>query len=457
MFRTNVVWSAIVVFIIAALMPWQPLVLAQENTVSTEVIVVGAGAAGLIAAMQASEDGAEVILLEQMRFPGGSTLLAAGGICASNLDIQLEHGITEDSPEIHAQDMLKLGQYKNDPELVRVVTENVTDGVNWLRGYGLTLINRANRPYGATYPRAYRTEGGGPALVSTLTNAAESLGVDIRLQTEAVALVREENGPVTGVIAKLADGSTVEFIAERGVVLATGGFAWNQDLINEFIPHLNGIATNNSVGSTGSGITMAREIGAALRDMELTRIAPLGVMVNNQWASAPNELIENGALFVNVEGLAVDAADKNNEDLAATLLGQTDHTSYLVFDQAVFEATGETALARFVDTTALLEGSVESVAATAGIDATSLKATLAAASLSDDQIYALRIQPYIHTTMGGLTINTKAQVLDVNGNIIPGLYAAGEVTGGIHGAEQGNALSDCIAFGRVAGRNVAQQ
>lgn len=372
------------------------------------------------------------------------------------MDIQLEHGITDDSPEVHAEDMLKLGQYKNDPDLVRVVTENVTDGVNWLRGYGLTLINRANRPYGATYPRAYRTDGGGPALVSTLTNAAVGLGVDLRLQTKVLTLVRENDGPVTGVIAESADGSTVKFIAKRGVVIATGGFAWNQDLINEFVPHLNGIRTNNSVGSTGSGIIMAREIGAAIRDMELTRIAPLGVMVNNQWASAPNALIENGALFVNKEGFAVDGAGKSNEDLATILLGQTDHTSYLVFDQDVFEATGETELARFIGTAALLEGSVETLAATADIDATNLKATLSAASLSGDEIYALRIEPYIHTTMGGLTINTEAQVLDVNGNVIPSLYAAGEVTGGIHGAEQGNALSDCIAFGRIAGRNVAR-
>jgi|LSQX01.2.fsa_nt_gb flavocytochrome c len=420
----------------------------------TDVVVVGSGAAGLAAALEARQNGADVILLEKMPYIGGTTRVAGGGLCAAGVDLQLKAGITEDSPEVHARDMLELGQYRNDPELVRTVTYNAKHAVDWIRANGVALEDEVVS-YMTTYPRIYWCKGRGFGLAEGLAKACREAGVRIELETRAVKLVKED-GAIVGVIARKANGDEVAYQAKKGVVLATGGFGENQDLFREYAPELVGIRTNNPKGvATGDGILMAREVGAKLVDMELGRIVPMGVAIGQgAWTSAPVALLTEGGLMVNEKGQPF-LKDEQDRDLAVAILAQPNHTGYLIFDGTVLQKVGEDSLARIKDGGALVQGSLEDVAVKFGIDPRGLQDAAKKAGLMAPY-YAISIEPYIHSTTGGLAINTLAQVLDDKGNIIPGLFAAGEVTGDIQGADQKNALIDCLVFGRIAGRNAAQ-
>ncbi|NMB17439.1 MAG: FAD-dependent oxidoreductase [Firmicutes bacterium] len=421
---------------------------------ATDVVVVGSGAAGLAAALEARQNGAEVIILEKMPFTGGTTRVAGGGLCAAGVDLQLKYGITEDSPEVHAADMLKLGQYRNDPELVRTVAYNAKHAVDWIRANGLELEDEVVS-YMSTHPRIYWCKGRGFGLAEGLAKACREAGVTVELETRAVKLVKEDNA-IVGVVAKKANGDEVVYEAKKGVVLATGGFGENQDLFKEYAPELTGIRTNNPQGvSTGDGVLMGRAIGAKLVDMELGRIVPMGVAIGQgAWTSAPAGLLAEGGVMVNKKGQPF-LKDEQDRDLAVAILAQPDHTGYLVFDGAVLQKVGEGSLDRIKGGGALVEGSLEAVAAKFGVDAGALQGTANKADLKAPY-YAIAIEPYIHSTTGGLAINTLAQVLDEKDDVIPGLFAAGEVTGGIQGADQKNALIDCLVFGRIAGRNAAQ-
>lgn len=423
-----------------------------KDVIETDVVVIGSGAAGLAAALEARDQGVEVILLEKMNFTGGTTRYAAGGLCAAGVDIQLEHGITEDSPEVHFEDMMRIGKNRNNPELVKVLTNNAKDAVDWVRTKGIKLEDEVVS-YSTTYPRIYWPEGGGAGLVSGLTQAAEEAGIEIKLNTRATKLLQEED-KVVGVVAE-NDGEEITYKASRGVVLATGGFAWNQDLIKEFIPELEGIRTNNPEDvSTGDGITMAQELGAKLVDMELGRFVPLGVRLGKSaWTSAPKELLDAGGLLVNKEGKEFLTEAEQGRDLAAKILAQTEHTAYLILDQETVDTVGKEALQEIQDGGALYKGDVEKIAQELNLDIEGLEQTIGE---REDTLYAIIIEPYIHSTTGGVAINTSAQVLRDDGKVIPGLYAAGEVTGGIQGADQKNALIDCLVFGRIAGGNVAK-
>jgi len=424
----------------------------SANVVETDVVVIGSGAAGLSAALAAQDQGAEVVVLEKMPLTGGTTRYAGGGLCAAGVDLQLKHGITEDSPEVHFQDMMNIGENKNNPELVRIVTDNAKDAVDWVRTKGIELKDEVVS-YMTTYPRVYWVEGGGAGLADGLTETAEGEDIKIELNTKATKLIVED-GKVTGVIAE-KDDEEITYKASKGVVLATGGFAWNQDLIKEFAPELTGIKTNNPENvTTGDGIIMAREIGVQLVDMELARIVPLGVKVGRaSWTSAPEKIFEAGGLLVNKQGQEFLAGDEQGRDLAAKILAQPGHTAYLVFNQQVVDVVGEDSLERIEGGGVLHEGDIAAIAQELEIDAQGLEQTLG--EKADDTLYAIVIEPYIHSTTGGVAINTTAQVLDESGEVIPGLYAAGEVTGDIQGADQRNALIECLVFGRIAGESAA--
>jgi len=443
-----------IIVAVLCLTSWPVAAQDDDADIWTDVVVVGTGAAGLSAALQASEAGAEVILLEKLAFTGGTTRLSAGGMCAANLDLQLEHGIEDDSPEQHAQDMLELGQHKNDPALVEVVAENAAEAIDWIRGHGVELQDRVISAYDVTYPRIYFTDGGGNALVDRLTEAAVEHGVDLWLESKGTELQTDGSGSVTGVAVTDVNGEKTVIAVNHGVVLATGGFARNQDLVQEFTPHLEGVATNKAAGATGSGIEMARAIGADVVDMDLMRVQPLGSQVNGRWTTAPADLVDYGGVFINKHGEDIGAEDKEGDDLAAAILAQDGHTAYLAFDRQIYEQVGSDALGAFIDADALIEGTCSETAEAVGAAPALWEASLVDAGLDTEHVFAVEIRPYVHTTMGGLRINPEAEVLDSEGNAIPGLFAAGEVTGGVHGADQGNAISDCLVFGRVAGKHV---
>jgi len=422
------------------------------NVIETDVVVIGSGAAGLSAALAAGDEGVQVIVLEKRPLTGGTTRYSGGGLCAAGVDLQLKHGITEDSPEVHFEDMMRLGQYENDPDLVRVVTNNAKDAVDWIRTKGIQLKDEVVS-YMSTYPRIYWVEGGGSGLTDGLTKTAEESGIKIELDTKAVKLLMEEDR-VVGVVAQKGN-EEITYRTRKGVVLATGGFAWNQDLIKEFAPELTGIRTNNPENvTTGDGIIMARNIGAQLVDMNLARIVPLGVRVGKSgWTSAPGTLIESGGQFVNNKGLAF-VAEGTERDLAAAILAQPEHTAYLIFDQQVVNEVGEKSIETLKNRGAIHEGDLTAITQKLGIDADGLEQTLGQEK-SQETVFGVVVEPYIHSTTGGVAINTSGQVLNESEEVIQGLYAAGEVTGDIQGADPKNALIDCLVFGRIAGESAS--
>ncbi len=429
----------------------EPAVEEDPTTViESHVVVIGSGAAGLAAALEARDQGVEVVVLEKMNFTGGTTRVSGGGLCAAGVDIQLDHGITEDSPEVHYEDMMRLGKHKNNPELVRTLTENAKDAVDWVRTKGIKLKDEVIS-YMTTYPRIYWVEGGGLGFAEGLTQAAEDAGVSIELNTKATKLIQED-GRIVGVLAE-KDGSEITYRASKGVVLATGGFAWNQDIFEEYAPQFVGIQTNNPENvTTGDGIIMAREVGAKLIDMELGRFIPFGVRVGKGgWASAPNSLVDAGASLVNKEGLEFLSGDEEGDALVAAILAQSEHKAYMVFNQEILDEVGEKAVASLKDMGALHEGSVAEVAEKLEIDVDGLSETVG----KDEKIFSIVIEPYVHSTTGGVAINTSAQVLTETDEMLPGLYAAGEVTGGVQGADQKNALIECLVYGRIAGKGAA--
>lgn len=450
---------------------------AQETlTLETDVIVIGAGGGGLSAAIEAHDAGAHVILVEKMPFVGGNTARATGGLNAAGTTFQKEAGI-EDTVEVHYTDTMKGGEELNDPELVKFMTENAADAVAWLTDLGADLSDVGSLG-GASFKRAHRPTGGAPVgdhLVNVLYQNTEQRGIDTMLNTEATEVIYE-NDKVTGIKAIATENGekTSYIIKADAVVIASGGFGNNSELYTKYQPQLDGFISTNQPGATGDGIILAEALGAALDDIEQIQIHPT---VHPETAALITEAVRgNGAILVNTKGERFTDEMSTRDKVSAAVLEQEDQYAYLVFDQGVRESLK--AIEKYVAQGLTTEGETPEALATAlGMDADTLKATIAAwndsvksgidaafgrsagmdIAFEKAPYYAIKIAPGVHHTMGGIKINTNAEVVNTDGNIIPGLFAAGEVTGGVHGAERlgGNALADIIVFGRQAGTKAA--
>lgn len=448
----------------------------EAFTLETDVIVIGSGGGGLSAAIEAHDAGAHVILVEKMPFVGGNTARATGGINAAGTTFQKEAGI-EDTVDVHYADTMKGGQELNDPELVKFMTENAADAINWLTELGADLSDVGSLG-GASFKRAHRPTGGAPVgdhLVSVLYQNTEARGINTMLNTEATEIIYED-GKVTGIKAVgSVDGKATNYIIKAdAVVIASGGFGNNPELYTKYQPQLDGFITTNQPGATGDGIVLAEALGADLTDIEQIQIHPT---VHPETAALITEAVRgNGAIIVNAKGERFTNEMSTRDKVSAAILEQEGKSAYLVFDQGVRESLK--AIEKYVAQGLTIEGETpEALAESIGMDPTTLKATIdtwneAVKSSTDTAFgrnsgmeiafekapyYAIKIAPGVHHTMGGLKINTSAEVINKEGTPIPGLFAAGEVTGGVHGAERlgGNALADIIVFGREAGINAA--
>jgi fumarate reductase flavoprotein subunit len=438
-----------------------------------DVVVVGAGGAGMTAAIEVAEAGYSVIIVEKMPIIGGNTNRATGGMNAAETIYQEAAGV-EDSKETFFADTMKGGYEKNDPELLQTMVDNAPSAVEWLNGLGANLV-RISVSGGATNPRVHTPEDGspvGPVVVSTLKNKIDDLGVEILLNTTAEKLIEQE-GTVKGIEVVNADGATFN-INTKAVIMATGGFGADNDLVAGFRPDLKGFSTTNHQGATGDGITMAQVVGAALTDIEEIQIHPTTEPGSGYMFT--EGLRGDGAILVNKEGVRFTHELLTRDVVSRNILAQTDGVAYLITNQAMRETNAT--LDGYIKKGYAVEGdTIESLAENLGIDAETLEATLERYSafveadkdedferdimkqtLSEGPYYAFSVTPGVHHTMGGLKINTKTEVIDTEGNTIPGLYAAGEVTGGIHGANRigGNAVTDIIVFGRIAGQSVIE-
>lgn len=442
-----------------------------EN-INTDVVVVGGGGAGLSAAISAKENGANVVLVEKMLMLGGNTNYATAGINAANTKLQKKLGI-EDSAELFYKDTMKGGKNVNNPELVKKLTGDSANIIDWLTERGADL-SEVVFTGGQSAKRTHRPAGGqavGPVIVDALADTAEKNGIDVRTETEVTKILKTGD-KVTGVEVK-HKGETYNINA-KAVVMATGGFGANAEMVAEYKPSLKGFGSTNSPAITGDGIKMVKAVGGDLVDM--TEIQTHPTVVHKKTAMITEAVRGEGAILVNREGKRFVSELETRDVVSKAELEQTGKSAFLVFDQEVREKLG--AINGYVRKGFAIEGAtLEELAKKVGIDAKSLVETMnkynGYVKAGEDKefgktalprelvkapFYAIEVSPAVHHTMGGVRINTNAEVLTADGKVIPGLFAAGEITGGVHGANRigGNAVTDITVYGKTAGENAAK-
>jgi fumarate reductase flavoprotein subunit len=427
----------------------------------------------LSAAVEAVDNGAKVILVEKMPVVGGNTNYATGGINAAGTRFQKELGI-EDSPELFYKDTMKGGQELNDPDLVRVMTGEAAASVEWLASLGADLSD-VGRLGGHSVNRSHRPTGGaavGGHIVQTLEAAARDRGVDIRTWTSAIAILGKD-GKVTGVRVQDLQNDKEYEISAKAVIITTGGFGANPELIASLDPSLKGFGTTNHKGATGDAFDLVESYNVALVDMKQIQTHP--TVVPNNGTMITEAVRGNGAILVNRGGERFINELDTRDVVSEATLQQANGTAMLVFDQEIRESLS--AIESYVKSGLVTEAdSLESLAEAIGAPSDALAATVAeyngfvvanndsdynrksmARTLDNAPFYAVEVGPAVHHTMGGIKINTEARVINADGGFVESLYAAGECTGGVHGANRlgGNALADIVTFGRIAGRNAA--
>lgn len=495
---------------------------AEDAAYEADVVIVGAGGAGMTAALTAAENGAKVIIVESQAAVGGNSVRATGGMNAGDTPYQDTNTFGEsagveatlasaastyadnetittlaeevkiqweayqanaegyfDTVELMQLDTMVGGKGINDPELVKVLAENSAAGIEWLRTYDINLDN-VGAFGGASVKRIHRpvnaegkTVSVGAYMIPLLETACNnSENITILLETTANEIIMVD-GAAKGIVATGKTGNTVTVNA-GAVILATGGFGANLDMVASYQPSLKGFMTTNAAGIQGQGIQMAQAVGAELVDMDQIQIHPT---VQFDTAALITEgLRGDGAILVNAEGKRFIDEVGTRDVVSAAEIAQTGSYSWLIVDQRMLDASS--VIAGYVKKGYTFQGNTyEELAEAIGVDAETFAATMNAwngyvAEKNDPDFgrvsfanpldtapyYAIKVTAGVHHTMGGVKINTSTQVLTADGTAIPGLYAAGEVTGGVHGANRlgGNAVSDFVVFGRIAGEQAAK-
>ena len=441
---------------------------------SCDIVVVGAGGAGLSAAVQAASMGAHVIVLEKQGIIGGNTNYATGGLNAAETSVQKSLGI-QDSKQSHFDDTMKGGHYLNDVSLVTILVEKAAEAVDWLISLGADMSN-VGKMAGSSQKRTHRPNGGaaiGPHLVSILNKAVQAENISIRTRNMVTSLT-EQNGKVTGV--KVSTSTGTYSIRAKAVILATGGFGANLSMIGQYRPELQTFNTSNHDGATGDAFAWVTPLQAELVQMDQIQIHPTGE--KGSYLLITEAVRGNGAILVNREGVRFANEMWTRDKLSEAILKQTDKSVFIVFDQSVrkslstIENYAHQGLLTTADTPAELakalklpvDAFVNTMETYQVYQATGedldfhREAEEMLFPLNEAPYYAIEVEPVIHHTMGGIKINTKAEVITRAGNAIPGLYAAGEVTGGVHGGNRlgGNAVADIVVFGKLAGTSAAR-
>lgn len=490
---------------------------AEDSTVDADVVVVGAGGAGMTAAITAAAEGKSVVILESQSMVGGNSVRATGGMNAGKTVYQDENEFGEsagvektlktaaekyadnetitalaktvseqwaayqanptgyfDSVELMELDTMIGGKGINDPELVETLCANSADAIDWLDEHGITLHNVSSFG-GASVKRIHRpvnaegkTVSVGSYMIPLLEENCEKAGVKMMLDTTATEILTDANGAAVGVKATGASGETVTVNA-KAVVLATGGFGANLDMVVKYKPELKGFMTTNAPGIQGQGIEMAQAIGAATVDMDQIQIHP--TVEANTAALITEGLRGDGAILINEEGQRFIDEVGTRDVVSAAEIAQTGSYSWLVVDQAMADASS--VIQGYIKKGYTVTGATyEELGEAMGVDAAAFAETMEkwngyveakndpdfgrtsfANPLNTAPYYAVKVTAGVHHTMGGLKINANTEVLNEKGEVIPGLFAAGEVTGGVHGANRlgGNAVADFTVFGRIAG------
>ena len=490
---------------------------------SADLIIVGAGGAGLSAAVTAKDLGVKnVLVLEKMPVIGGNTLRCASAFNAADPDRQKALPMTEtlkeavvkainekpvseehaklmadvkakyeaylksgsktlfDCPEWHALQTYNGGDKVGQIPLIRQYSNNVLDTLHWMQSKGSPVMDRVSQGAGALWQRTHQLDApAGLGLIDPLYQAAVKQGVNFKLGMRVQDLILNDKGRVIGVTATDKVGNKYEFTSKDGVILATGGYSQNKELRQKSAPHLTSeMVSTNQPGATGDGIIIATRHGADTTGMNYVQVYPLATPGTGALQGRARKMSGlDDVIDVNKNGERFVKEDARRDEFVAAIKKQPGGVVYDINDSSIvkplnsFNEDVETlvSIGRIYKADSLAD-----LAKQLGMPADKLEATVAefnkmveakkdpkfGRKLFDRPIvkppfYATPRAPSIHHTMGGLQISTNAQVLDKNGKPIPGLYAAGEVTGGIHGSNRlgGNATADVLTFGRIAAKS----
>ncbi|WP_298637362.1 flavocytochrome c [uncultured Solobacterium sp.] len=510
----------------------EPSDLVSKNTSTTkakdieetvDVVVVGAGGAGMTAAITATDAGKKVIVVESQPIAGGNSVRSTGGMNAAKTPYQDKNEFAEaagvektlataaekyadnatitalaatvksqwdayqanpqgyfDSVELMELDTLIGGKGKNNPELVKALAENSADAIEWLASIGADVKN-VGAFGGASVKRIHRPVNAdgkvtavGAYIVPILEKNLQDRNVQFLFDTTANEIIMKD-GKAVGIKATGKDGNKVTINA-KSVVIATGGFGANAEMVEKYKPELKGFATTNAEGAQGQGIDMATAVGAATVDMDQIQIHPTVHIEEDGNAHLITEgLRGDGAILVNAEGKRFYDEVSTRDKVSAAIIAQPDKSAWLVVDQSMVDKSA--VIAGYIKSGYTVTGATyEELAKAMGVDEATFTSTMntwnqAVEAKSDAEFnrtsfanpltaapyYAIKITPAVHHTMGGIVINPKAEVLNEKGEVISGLFAAGEVTGGVHGANRlgGNAVADFVVFGRISGQSAA--
>ena len=510
----------------------EPSDLVSKNTSTTkakdieetvDVVVVGAGGAGMTAAITATDAGKKVIVVESQPIAGGNSVRSTGGMNAAKTPYQDKNEFKEaagvektlataaekfadnatitalaatvkeqwdayqanpqgyfDSVELMELDTLIGGKGKNNPELVKALAENSADAIEWLASIGADVKN-VGAFGGASVKRIHRPVNAdgkvtavGAYIVPILEKNLQDRNVQFLFDTTANEIIMKD-GKAVGIKATGKDGNKVTINA-KSVVIATGGFGANAEMVEKYKPELKGFATTNAEGAQGQGIDMATAVGAATVDMDQIQIHPTVHIEEDGNAHLITEgLRGDGAILVNAEGKRFYDEVSTRDKVSAAIIAQPEKSAWLVVDQSMVDKSA--VIAGYIKSGYTVTGATyEELAKAMGVDEATFVSTMntwnqAVEAKSDAEFnrtsfanplttapyYAIKITPAVHHTMGGIAINPKAEVLNEKGEVISGLFAAGEVTGGVHGANRlgGNAVADFTVFGRIAGQSAA--
>ncbi len=440
----------------------------EEKTIDTEIVIIGAGGAGMAAAIMLQQAGKDFVILEKMPYVGGNTTKATGGMNASETHYQKEQGI-EDSNALFAADTMKGGHALNNSSLVAVMANSSAGAIDWLDTIGAELP-KISFSGGASVNRIHAPADGsgvGAYLVDRFSAKLNELGVKVMLETAATELLTDADGKIAGV--KAVGPDAMYTINARAVILASGGFGANEAMYTTYRPDLKGTVTTNAPGATGDGIVMAQALGADLVDIEQIQLHPT---VEQTTSILITESVRgDGAILVNQGGVRFTNELLTRDAVSAAELAQEGSYAYIIFDQKLRDNLK--AVEKYVKSGITVQAdTIEGLAEQLGIDPATLAKTLndwneivknqrdtqfgrttgMKEDLTTAPYYAIKIAPGIHHTMGGVKINTAAEVINTEGAAIPGLFAAGEVCGGVHGGNRlgGNAVADIVIFGRIA-------
>ena len=510
----------------------EPSDLVSKNTSTTkakdieetvDVVIVGAGGAGMTAAITATDAGKKVIVVESQPIAGGNSVRSTGGMNAAKTPYQDKNEFAEsagvektlktaaekfadnatitalaatvkaqwdayqanpqgyfDSVELMELDTMIGGKGKNNPELVKALAENSADAIEWLASIGAEVKN-VGAFGGASVKRIHRPVNAdgkvtavGAYIVPILEKNLQDRNVQFLFDTTANEIIMKD-GKAVGIKGTGKDGHKVTINA-KSVVIATGGFGANAEMVEKYKPELKGFATTNAEGAQGQGIDMATAAGAATVDMDQIQIHPTVHIEEDGNAHLITEgLRGDGAILVNAEGKRFYDEVSTRDKVSAAIIAQPEKSAWLVVDQSMVDKSA--VIAGYIKSGYTVTGATyEELAKAMGVDEATFTSTMntwnqAVEAKSDAEFgrtsfanplatapyYAIKITPAVHHTMGGIVINPKAEVLNEKGEAISGLYAAGEVTGGVHGANRlgGNAVADFVVFGRISGQSAA--